>query len=329
MANTDWSLLTPPNRGDATQSGSGEGNHFAAADINRARMPSLTHMRTALRLGLFAASILLGACGTSGTASDATTPDASTEPFGADAVGFAASSNLAVGTERMLVAITNDSGARLPSPDIPITLEVWLDGRDFQRQIIDGTFMWAIPNVSGLYRGTVEFDTAGTWYVSVTPQGGAPLTAFPVTVYEEPFTPAAGDPAPRSETLTSADAPIEEISSDFDPDPAFYEMSVAEAVTSGRPSIIAFATPRFCTTGICQPTLDLLRDLSPSYPAVNFLHVEVFTNINDPENIVLAPAVEEWGLPTEPWVFVVDAGGIILGRFEGLVTPEELTALLG
>jgi hypothetical protein len=44
---------------------------------------------------------------------------------------------------------------------------------------------------------------------------------------------------------------------------------------------------------------------------------------------VLAPAVDEWGLPTEPWVFVVDSEGIILGRFEGLVTPEELAALLG
>jgi hypothetical protein len=286
-------------------------------------------MRNALRLGVVAALILLAACGTSGPSPDSTTADPSAGPFGADAFGFAASSNLAVGTERMLVAITNDSGQRLPSPDIPITLEVWLDGRDFQRQLVDGVFMWAIPEVSGLYRGTVEFDIAGTWYVSVTPEGGSPLPAFPVTVYEEPFTPTTGDPAPRSETLTSADAPIEEISSDFEPNPAFYEMSVAEAVTSGRPSVIAFATPRFCTTGICQPTLDLLRDLAPGYPEVNFLHVEVFANINDPDNIVLAPAVEEWGLPTEPWVFVVDAEGIILGRFEGLVTPEELTALLG
>ena len=329
LTNTARCLLNPPNRSDATQSRSGEGNHTEAVHISPACLPSLPLMRTALRLGLMVVSILLAACGTADPATGSTSADSSAEPFGADAAGFAASSNLAVGTERMLVAITNDSGQRLPSPDIPITLEIWLDGRDFQRQIVDGTFMWAIPDVSGLYRGTVQFDTPGTWYVSVTPEGGAPLAAFPVTVYEEPFTPTAGDPAPRSETLTSADAPISEISSDFNPNPAFYEMSVAEAVTSGRPSVIAFATPRFCTTAICQPTLVLLRDLSPGYPEVNFLHVEVFTNINDPDNIVLAPAVDEWGLPTEPWVFVVDAEGIIMGRFEGLVTPEELAALLG
>ena len=103
---------------------------------------------------------------------------------------------------------------------------------------------------------------------------------------------------------------------------------MAEAVTSGRSSVITFATPRFCSTGICQPTLELMRALAPSYPEVNFLHVEVFTNINDPDNIVLAPAVEEWGLPTEPWVFVVDENGVITGRFEGLVSEEELAELL-
>ena len=29
-----------------------------------------------------------------------------------------------------------------------------------------------------------------------------------------------------------------------------------------------------------------------------------------------------------PWVFVVGADGVVLGRFEGLVTPEELRELL-
>jgi hypothetical protein len=75
--------------------------------------------------------------------------------------------------------------------------------------------------------------------------------------------------------------------------------------------------------------MGLIRQLAPQYPDANFLHVEVFTNLDDPENLALAPGVEEWGLPTEPWVFVVDAAGLVAGRFEGLVTPEELQTLLG
>ena len=289
-------------------------------------------MRFKLLIVILSMGLIAAGCGDgaddAGSAPSSTAPPAD-QPFGPDAVAFVASSNLAVGTERVLIAVTDDSGRRLPSPDIPVTLNVWLDGREFQTQTVDGIFLWAIPDVSGLYRAQVEFDVSGTWFIEVVPEGGQPLDLAAVTVYDLAFTPAIGDPAPRSETLTSADAPLSEISSDTDPEPSFYELSVAEAVTSGRPSVITFATPRFCSTGICQPTLELMRELAPQYPDVNFLHVEVFTNINDPANIVLAPAVEEWGLPTEPWVFVVDANGIVAGRYEGVVTPEELREVLG
>jgi len=281
--------------------------------------------------------LLLVACG-GGTAADPTTTDsgaadpesgASAGPFGAGSFGYAASSDLAVGRERLLIAITNDDGARLPSPDVPIDVVVWLEDREFQQQTLPASFFWAIPDVSGLYRATADFDVAGTWFVGVVPRGGEPLSAFPITVREEALTPVAGDPAPRSETLTVDDAPLEELTTDVDPDPRLYELSVAEAVTSGKPSVIVFATPRFCTTGICQPTMETVRELLPEYPNANFVHVEVFTNLDDPENLELAPGIEEWGLPTEPWVFVVDETGTVVGRFEGVVTDEELAELLG
>jgi hypothetical protein len=295
-------------------------------------IPTLLEMRTRALILLIALSIVATACGGGGdSSSPTTTTTAPTDvaPFGVDAFSFVASSNLAVGTERVLVTVSDDTGRRLPSPDIPVTINTWLDGREFQVQSAEGIFLWAIPDVSGLYRATFEFDVPGTWVFQIVPDGAEPLDATAVTVYEEPFTPAVGDPAPRSETLTSDDAPISEISSDSDPEPSFYEMTIAEAVTSGSPSVIVFATPRFCTTAICQPTLELMRGIAPSYPDVNFLHVEVFTNINDPDDIELAPAVEEWGLPTEPWVFVVDENGIVIGRYEGVMTVEELEEVLG
>jgi hypothetical protein len=312
----------------------GPGTNVSRVDSRR-HLPILCQMRRTLVLTVVGLAFAVAACG--GSTTGATTTLATTMgsagdasgPFGGDAFAFVASSNLAVGEERVLMAVSDESGRRLPSPDIPVTINTWLDGREFQVQSQEAGFVWAIPDVSGLYRATFEFDTAGTWVFQVVPDGGDPLEAIGVTVYEEPFTPAVGEPAPRSETLTSDDAPISEISSDSDPDPAFYEMTVAEAVTSGRPSVIIFATPRFCTTAICQPTLELMRSLAPDYPDVNFLHVEVFTNINDPDNIELAPAVDEWGLPTEPWVFVVDENGIVTGRFEGVVTKEELDEALG
>ena len=93
--------------------------------------------------------------------------------------------------------------------------------------------------------------------------------------------------------------------------------------------MIVFATPKFCQTAICGPTLDTIKEIAPSYPDVTFIHVEVFTNLDDVDNLAVVPSVTEWGLPTEPWIFVVDANGLVAARFEGVVTGEELAAVLG
>ncbi|WKZ83692.1 MAG: hypothetical protein QY307_05475 [Acidimicrobiia bacterium] len=272
-----------------------------------------------MRRHLLLLMVIVAACGGSGD----------TGPFPADAFGLAASSDLAVGEERLLVAVSDVDGTRLASPDVPVTVEVWPEGSEDRVQGEAGRFIWAVEGRSGLYAVTVEFDRSGLWMVRITPDGGPALEAFPVQVNARPATVAVGDDAPRSQTPTLADAPLSEITSDDDPEPDLYRMSVADAVTSGRPSVIVFATPAFCTTATCGPTLDGVAAMAPDHPGVNFVHVEVFTNLLDPANLVVAPAVMEWGLPTEPWVFVVDATGVVTARFEGVVTPEELTNALG
>ena len=41
-----------------------------------------------------------------------------------------------------------------------------------------------------------------------------------------------------------------------------------------------------------------------------------------------APTTEEWGLLSEPWIFVVDGDGIVTGSFEGVVGEAELERAL-
>ncbi len=229
----------------------------------------------------------------------------------------------------MLIAVSDEVGRRLPSPDIPVEVVLYPEGRKDDAITAPASFLWAIPDVSGLYRVNVMFSEPGIWEAEIRPTAGGALEPFPFNVLAEPLTVAVGEPAPLSDTFTSADRPIPEISTDPAPNPSFYELSIADAVTSGRPSVIIFATPAFCQTAICAPTMESMKAIAPTYPDVNFLHVEVFTNLDDPENLEAVPAVVEWGLPTEPWVFVVDASGIVAGRFEGTATPDELAALLG
>jgi len=266
-------------------------------------------------------ALVAAACGDDDSAAEG--------PFPADAFAFAASSDLAVGTERLLVAVAGVNGERLASPDVPVALKMYPQEDPSSAQEPPVRFMWAIEGVSGLYATTVEFDRAGIWLVELTPQGGEAMEEFPVTVLPEATTIGVGEPAPLSDTPTAADRPLEEITSDPEPDPDLYRLSVADAVTDGRPTVIAFATPAFCQTAICGPTLERVKEIAPDHPDVDFVHVEVYTNLDDPDNLEVVPAIVEWGLPTEPWIFVVDAAGIVTHRFEGLVTAEELDAALG
>ena len=273
-------------------------------------------------------SLVVTACGGGGAATTVP-PGTAAGPFPADAFTVVASSDLAVGRERLVLGIGGPDNRRLGSPDIAVSFEVFPEDDPDARQVVPATFTWAIPDRSGLYRAEIDFDRAGIWQVLVKPDDGPPLQGRPLQVLEEPNTVGVGEPAPPSDTPTAADFPLGEISTDPEPDPRFYELSVAEAVSSGRPSVVAFATPLFCQTAICGPTLDDLKEIADGYPDVNWVHVEIFTNLDDPANREVVPAVDEWGLFTEPWVFVVDAAGIVRGRFEGVVDAGELAALLG
>ena len=76
-----------------------------------------------------------------------------------------------------------------------------------------------------------------------------------------------------------------------------------------------------------------LSDLAGRYAGqANFVHVEVYRdphllNPADPTR-ELVSAVDEWGLVSEPWTFVVGSDGRISDRFEQYVPPQVLEAAL-
>ena len=153
-------------------------------------------------------------------------------------------------------------------------------------------------------------------------------------------TPAIGSAAPASETPTATTPEgIAAISTDQAPDPAFYQLSIAQAVASGKPSWIIFSTPAFCTTATCGPTLDIVKGVAPEYAdRVNFVHVEPYqlqqtdTGLQPllDANGQLQPvqAVVDYGLPTEPYQFVVDGNGIVRAAFQGIASADEIRAAL-
>ena len=93
-----------------------------------------------------------------------------------------------------------------------------------------------------------------------------------------------------------------------------------------RKQVIVFATPRYCTSRVCGPVVDIVRTLIPTYgDRVAFIHEEIWETGGLQK---FSPTVEEWNLRSEPWIFVVDGGGMVRARFEGLTTRRELEAAL-
>jgi len=97
-------------------------------------------------------------------------------------------------------------------------------------------------------------------------------------------------------------------------------------MAQGKPQVIVFATPKFCTSRVCGPVVDSVRTLLPAYgDRVAFTHQEIW---QDAAARKFFPTMVEWHLQTEPWIFIVDGKGIIRARFEGLTTAHEIEAAL-
>lgn len=245
-----------------------------------------------------------------------------------DALVLVVSSDLAVGRQRVLVSALDRDNQSLVS-DTPVGLVLYApDGTD--REEVDTRFVWAVPESRGLWAADVTFDVAGKWIPAVRGADGRLVDGAPFSVATESAAVGIGERAPASRSRTSSDAPIRTITSDHRPDDRLYRMTVAEAVSSGRPTVVVFATPAFCTSATCGPALDTAKGLVDDYPGVNWIHVEVYENLEapSPEDLIVSDPVLEWGLPNEPWVFVVDGSGVVADRFEGVVDRTELEGAL-
>ena len=185
-------------------------------------------------------------------------------------------------------------------------------------------------DVQGIYVARVTFPRAGTWGLEVLVRmgGGAVDSArLSVGVLEASPAPMIGAPAPRSRNLIARDVPeLKQIDSSEPPDPRLHQTRIADAIAQGKPQVIVFATPRYCTSRVCGPVVDIVRTLIPTYgDRVAFVHQEIW------ESGALqkfSPTVAEWNLRSEPWIFVVDGQGLVRARFEGVTTRRELEAAL-
>lgn len=179
--------------------------------------------------------------------------------------------------------------------------------------------------ITGIYVATPSFDIPGNWGVvaRVTmPDGTVRAGQRAFTVEADTTVPGPGDPAIASTTLTATDpAEIAKICT-ADPVDTMHEVSLDEAVKSGKPTVVLFATPALCSSRTCGPSLEAVQELQRRYgDRANFVHIEIYPGADAKQP---APAIAEWNLPSEPWLFLIDAEGAVVSRFEGGIGLSEL-----
>ncbi len=134
--------------------------------------------------------------------------------------------------------------------------------------------------------------------------------------YYRSLTLKLGEPAPRVRTNTLADVggDVSRITTYRQPDERMYQTSVDAVLTSGKPVFLEFATPAHCTP--CDRQLQMIKSLLEKYQGkMIFIHLDQYDNPG---------AYKAFGVPGDPWTFVIDRKGIVRFREAGSMLYGEL-----
>ena len=125
-----------------------------------------------------------------------------------------------------------------------------------------------------------------------------------------------GEKAPVLATKTLADVggDLSKITTYRYPDPRMYQYSLDQALKTGKPVVLAFATPAHCT--VCDNQLAMLKGLQDKYgKQVIFLHMDEYDN---------PQAYRAFKVVGDPWTFVIGKQGVVRCVAPGRVLYSEL-----
>ena len=177
----------------------------------------------------------------------------------------------------------------------------------------------------------VTFDDPGIYDIVATYEGEDLDSQLEVFAPEDVAQPVVGEQLPPTPTPTVARAlQVDPICTRV-PACDFHEVSLDSVVGRGSRVVLLVATPAYCQTAVCGPTLDNLIDIVGDRDDVVVIHSEVYREPKSEDeitNAALAPLPEEYSLTFEPCLFVTDADGRITARADVVIDRSEMEELL-
>jgi hypothetical protein len=110
-----------------------------------------------------------------------------------------------------------------------------------------------------------------------------------------------------------------------DPACPLHDVTLTEALGSGKPLAYLIGTPAYCQTGVCGPVLDLLLAEQVNRPDFVMVHSEIYT---DSTLQAVAPAVTAYHMNFEPALFLANSKGELVERLDSIYDAAELSAAL-
>ena len=274
--------------------------------------------------------LLLAACG------DAAAPGAGQASPSASAPALVVSvqnSELLVGVDRLSVALFDTN--RRPVVGASASFEVSSAGKTLETgplQSVGAEYAHSVGAEFGgipVYDGVARLPAADVVLLTVhaTLRSGIVLTgqqSMAVTTQSRELPVGYKVPALRQPILGDPGVTIAQIDSGVPPDD-WHTTTIADGLAQHKPMILYFGEPGLCKSQTCGPTVVVLQKLCATYCGrFVFEHVEDHFPAGPDETSKDNPVFAAFGLQTDPWIFFVNANGVVSDRFEGPVTVAEL-----
>jgi thiol-disulfide isomerase/thioredoxin len=121
-------------------------------------------------------------------------------------------------------------------------------------------------------------------------------------------------PSIKTKTLADVNGDFSRITTYRQPDERMYKYSLDEALTTGKPILLEFATPGHCT--VCDKQLQMLKALIDKYGSdILFLHMDQYQNTG---------AFIAYKVQGDPWTFLIDTDNIVRFKRPGRMLYGEL-----
>ena len=234
---------------------------------------------------------------------------------------------LVPGSVRIPISLANQAGllGKTSGIELPTELRAQLLNSETGEVVIaDMVAMRHDANIDPPY-WPFRVDIADTGIYSLVIEGGTQDGAGvqimdPATI----SIPLIGTPLPGFDTPTISNTRGVNPLCTRTPEPCpLHDITLNEALKRGKPIAYLVGTPAHCQTGTCSPALEALLEIRELVgDRLTMLHTEIYT---DDTATIVAPAVEALKMTFEPALFITDAKGVLIERFDAIFDAVEIT----